>query len=211
MKSTVHNMDWQSRWQAGWVAGGILCIFLLSGCTRDKIEVAPMSQSDAALHAMGKDIADAVLRKDIERLLRYDRHDLVDPARNLVESDRKLLSDPKSDLYCYLFDTSCIPVSNGGPSVYDVLRSAKQLTIELIDFGKSDSGVEMRLLLFFDGADATIDHARLRSLALNDNYLCEKWGSKKATWLFERANDQWRAVHPPFDLETDYLCGGGGG
>jgi len=143
------------------------------------------------LHSMGKDIADAVLSKDIERLLRYDRSDLV-------EEDRKFLSNPKSDLYCYLFDASCR--YNGLPSVYDVLRGAKQLVIEVDNLGKSDDGVEHAILLFFDGT--TIDRSRLRS----PDYLCEKAWKEIVSWMFRRVNGTWQADHSPFDAETDVLC-----
>src|SRR5579863_4927657 len=64
------------------------------------------------LHELGVQIAKAVIAKDPDALLRYDRADLR-------ADDQRALKDSKSELFCYLFDTSCMQSSpQGWLSVY---------------------------------------------------------------------------------------------
>ena len=143
------------------------------------------------LRSIGKRVADAVLARDIERILRYDRPDMV-------ASDRMFLKDTKSDLYCALFDTSCI--TWGKRSVYDILRSAERLAIRVRDLGKGKDRIRYGLVLFFDAA--TIDEQRLASA----EFLCQKSGKEIVSWTFKRVSGKWESAHPPFDAETDTLC-----
>src|SRR5712691_10276708 len=52
------------------------------------------------LRLIGTKVAKAVLNRDISTLLQYDRPDLR-------ADDEIWFKDKKSDLYCFLFDTSC--------------------------------------------------------------------------------------------------------
>ncbi len=183
--------------QRSWAGLGIwACLAAGIFISAHAIDVQPeqTDKSDKALrdlHTIGKRVAQAVLARDIERVLRYDRPDLV-------AADRMLLRDTKSNLYCALFDTSCI--TWGKRSVYDVLRAAKRLTIRVRDLGKSKSGVRYSLILFFDAA--AIDEKNLAS----PEFLCEKSGTEIVSWTFKYVKGRWQSAHPPFDAETDTLC-----
>jgi len=112
------------------------------------------------LNSIGKKIAKAVLDKDIPTLLSYDRADLR-------TRDEAALKNAKSDLYCSLFDSSCI---QGGKwrSVYDKLSQARQLGIKAI-VGKSRyDGRLYGTLLFYDSA--SISDKDLGS----DDFLCQE-------------------------------------
>lgn len=162
-----------------------------------KAQSVPANQEEdkalGDLHTIGRKIAKAVLAKDIEAILRYDRPDLV-------EADRKLLSNSKNDLYCYMLDTSCITWAEGERSVYDILSKAKQLTISVRDHGKSIAGYRHAMIYFFDGS--AIDEVKLSS----QDFLCKKGGKEIATWTFEYVYGKWQSTHPPFDAETDVHC-----
>jgi hypothetical protein len=90
---------------------------------------------------MGQKIADAVLAKDIPALLNYDRHDWR-------SQDQKDLKDRSSELYCYLFDSSCIS-SKKERSVYEKMSQVRQLGIKVIDGGKSSHNHQRYAFLFF--------------------------------------------------------------
>ncbi len=77
------------------------------------------------LRKVGEAVAKAVLDKNIQALLTYDRADLR-PA------DEESLKNTKSDLYCYIFDSDCITWGSGNwRSVYDKLSQAHQLEIKV--------------------------------------------------------------------------------
>jgi hypothetical protein len=77
------------------------------------------------LRKVGEAVAKAVLDKNIQALLSYDRADL----RSV---DEVSLKNPKSDLYCYIFDSDCITWGSGNwRSVYDKLSQAHQLEIKV--------------------------------------------------------------------------------
>jgi hypothetical protein len=90
-----------------------------------------LTSSLKELQKIGIKVRDAVLSKDIETLLSFDRPDVR-------EIDRARLKDTSSDLYCMMFDTKCI--TWGHRSVYDILRTARELRIEAQDLGKGPEG-----------------------------------------------------------------------
>lgn len=140
------------------------------------------------LRDFGKRLASAVLNHDIDAILEADRADLR-------ADDRLALRDAKSDLYCFLFDTSCATVN---ASVYDILSRARRLDIDVRVFrerGKPLYG----WLLFFDATK--IQKSKLRSAS----FLCQHVG-EIASWMFVEMDGQWISAHPPFDAETDTLC-----
>jgi hypothetical protein len=144
------------------------------------------------LHQIGKVVAQAVLDRDVRVLLRYDRADLL-------AEDESSLKDAKSDLYCYLFDSSCI--SGKGRSVLDKLATSRQIAIKVIDGGKSKSnGIRYASLLFYD--KATVSERSLQSR----KFLCEHSLDEIASWTFKLVNGKWLPVTPLFDNETDTLC-----
>src|SRR6266404_7748720 len=75
------------------------------------------------LHKIGEAIAKAVLDKNIETLLSFDRADLR-------SQDEVALKNTKSSLYCYIFDSDCITWGDGDwLSIYDKLSQANRLEI----------------------------------------------------------------------------------
>src|SRR5579859_4417734 len=124
------------------VTVGVLCA---SRCLTASARASQTAKSDTqlrALHEIGKVVARAVLDKDTATLLRYDRADLR-------AEDESSLKNTKSDLYCFLFDSSCI--SGKGRSVLDKLSSSRQLAIKVVDGGKSKiDGRRYATLLFYD-------------------------------------------------------------
>jgi hypothetical protein len=140
---------------------------------------------------VGKGVAQAVLTKDIDRILRHT------PPEHLEDS-RMQLKDRTSPLYCKLFDTSCI--TWGGRSVYNILREARQLAVTIHDLGKGPDGLRYGIIFFYDGSN--IPKERLSS----PDFLCEKASKEIVSWTFKHVKGRWQGANAPFDAETDTLC-----
>jgi len=146
------------------------------------------------LRKVGEAVAKAVLDKDIQALLAYDRADLR--AQNEVS-----LNNPKSDLYCYLFDSDCITWGNGDwRSVYDKLSQAHQLEIT-VSLSRSPSDHQLYGSLFFYDAAATSE----KDLQSRD-FLCKEGPARFASWKFRLEDGRWKPVTPLFDSETRGPC-----
>jgi hypothetical protein len=149
------------------------------------------------LHKMGEAIAKAVLDKNIETLLTFDRADL----RSL---DEVSLKNTKSNLYCYIFDSECITWGDGNwRSVYDKLSQARPLEIKV---SVSSSRYDRQLYgsLFFYDASA-VSEKDLRSQA----FLCKETPASIVSWKFRLESGKWKPVNPLFDSETGAPCPGG--
>ena len=142
------------------------------------------------LRKVGEAVAKAVLDKNIQALLAYDRADL----RSV---DEVSLKNPKSDLYCYIFDSDCITWGSGNwRSVYDKLSQAHQLEIKV---SVSSSPYDRQLygsLFFYDASQ--VSEKDLRS----PDFLCKEGPANIASWKFRLENGKWRPVTPLFDSET---------
>src|SRR5712671_6098043 len=68
---------------------------------QQKSSTARKNTPSRDLHKIGEAIAKAVLDKNIETLLTFDRADLR-------SQDEESLKNTKSNLYCYIFDSVCI-------------------------------------------------------------------------------------------------------
>jgi hypothetical protein len=148
------------------------------------------------LRKVGEAVANAVLDKNIQALLAYDRADLR--AQNEVS-----LKNPKSDLYCYLFDSDCITWGNGDwRSVYDKLSDAHPLAIK-VSLSNSQYDRQLYGTLFFYDSSA-VSEKDLRS----QDFLCKEGPAKLASWRFRLENGKWKPVTPLFDSETDSFCAG---
>jgi hypothetical protein len=146
------------------------------------------------LRKVGEAVAKAVLDKNIQALLTYDRADLR-------SADEVSLKNTKSDLYCYIFDSDCITWGSGNwRSVYDKLSQAHQLEIKV---SVSSSPYDRQLYgnLFFYDASA-VSEKDLRS----PDYLCKEGPANIASWKFRFENGKWRPVTPLFDSETRGPC-----
>ena len=142
------------------------------------------------LRKVGEAVAKAVLDKNIQTLLTYDRADL----RSV---DEVSLKNPKSDLYCYIFDSDCITWGSGNwRSVYDKLSQAHQLEIKA---SVSSSPYDRQLYgnLFFYDASA-VSEKDLRS----PDFLCKEGPANIASWKFRLENGKWKPVTPLFDSEA---------
>jgi len=142
------------------------------------------------LHRMGEAIAKAVLDKNIETLLTFDRADLR-------SQDQESLKNTKSDLYCYIFDSDCITWGDGTwRSVYDKLSSAHPLKIKVV-LVNSRYDRQIYGSLFFYDASAIPE----KDLSSTD-FLCKEAPAKLASWKFRLENGKWKPVTPLFDSET---------
>jgi hypothetical protein len=142
------------------------------------------------LHKVGETVAKAVLDKDIETLLRYDRADLRSP-------DEVSLKNPKSDLYCYLFDSDCITWGDGSwRSVYDKLSRAQKLEIR-VSLSRSRADRQLYGSLLFYDASAVSD----KDLSSTE-FFCKEGPARLASWKFRLENGKWKPVTPLFDSET---------
>ena len=165
-------------------------ISLSTGQAQQKPGAAHRNAPSRDLRRVGEAVAKAVLDKNIEALLAYDRADLR-------ATDQVSLKNPKSDLYCYIFDSDCITWGSGNwRSVYDKLSQAHQLEIKV---SVTSSPYDRQLygsLLFYDAS--TVSEKDLRS----PDYLCKEGPSNIASWKFRLENGKWKPVTPLFDSET---------
>src|SRR5882757_2594862 len=149
------------------------------------------------LHKIGEAIAKAVLDKNIETLLTFDRADLR-------SQDEESLKNTKSNLYCYIFDSECITWGDGNwRSVYDKLSQANPLEIK-VSVSSSRYDRQTYGSLFFYDASA-ISEKDLRSAA----FLCKETPASVVSWKFRLESGKWKPVNPLFDSETGAPCPGG--
>ena len=161
---------------------------------KSRTSSAPQEASAARdLRLIGEKVARTVLDKDIPGLLTYDRADLR-------SEDEASLKNTKSDLYCFLFDSSCI---EGGKwvSVYDKLSQSHSLGIRAVLAKSSHDGHLYGTLLCYDRT--SISEETLGS----SDFLCKQSPRKIASWKFKLEDGKWKPVTPFFDSETDGLCG----
>jgi hypothetical protein len=158
--------------------------------TQSKCGASHRNTPSRGLRKVGESVAKAVLDKNIQTLLAYDRADLR-------SADAVSLKNPKSDLYCYIFDTECITWGGGNwLSVYDKLSQAHQLEIK-VSVSSSPYDRQTYGILFFYDASA-ISEKDLRS----PDFLCKEGPASVASWKFRLENGKWRPVTPLFDSET---------
>ena len=167
------------------------CCTLMLGCRKASETAAPAAKVEDpethALHAIGDKAATAIVAKDINTLLQYD-HDPEDQAS---------LNSKSGDLYCYLFDSTCIPEGKTR-AVYDVISTARQLGV---DPSVADvQGRHYGLLMFYDKTQ--ISSSELYS----PDFLCSDKALKQtASWHFILENGKWTTT-TLFDYKTERPC-----
>jgi hypothetical protein len=165
-----------------------------AGQAQQKSGATHRNDPGRGLRKVGEAVAKAVLDKNIQALLTYDRADLR-------SADEVSLKNTKSDLYCYIFDSDCITWGSGNwRSVYDKLSQAHQLEIKV---SVSSSPYDRQLygsLFFYDAS--VVSEKDLRSPDL----LCKEGPANIASWKFRLENGKWRPVTPLFDSETRGPC-----
>src|SRR5882762_5558988 len=163
--------------------------------TQQKSSAARRNTPSRDLHKIGEAIAKAVLDKNIETLLSFDRADLR-------SQDEVALKNTKSSLYCYIFDSDCITWGDGDwLSIYDKLSQANRLEIRV---RVARSPYDRQLyggLLFYDAS--AVSEKDLRS----PDFLCKEGPARFASWKFRLENGKWKPVTPLFVSETDGPCG----
>lgn len=112
--------------------------------------------------------------------------------------DRPGTAEPGSELYCYLFDSTCI--SWKGKSVKQIFTDAKQLRTKIIIPKLGPDRTKYAHMFFFDRK--VVDPHKLDDA----NYTCPMAGKNLVSWLFKYENSKWVPAHLPFDAETDSLC-----
>jgi len=157
---------------------------------QQKSSTARKTTPSRDLHKIGEAIAKAVLDKNIETLLTFDRVDLR-------SQDEESLKNTKSNLYCYIFDSECITWGDGNwRSVYDKLSQAHPLQIKV---SVSSSRYDRQLygsLLFYDAS--AVSEKDLHSAA----FLCKETPASIVSWKFRLESGKWKPVTPLFDSET---------
>jgi hypothetical protein len=166
------------------------CRLLPPGEAQQKSGARRRNSASRDLHQVGEAVAKAVLDKNIQTLLTYDRADLR-------AADEVSLKNTKSDLYCYIFDSDCITWGDGRwRSVYEKFSQAQQLEIK-VSLSRSPSDHQLYGSLFFYDASA-VSEKDLRSR----DFVCKEGPAKLASWKFRLENGKWRPVTPLFDSET---------
>src|SRR5258707_4392667 len=161
-----------------------------SAQAQPKSGAAHRNNTSQGLRKVGEAVAKAVLDKNIQVLLAYDRADLR-------SADEVSLKNTKSDLYCYIFDSDCITWGDGTwRSVYDKLSQAHQLEIK-VNVARSPYDRQTYGNLFFYDASA-VSEKDLRSR----DYLCKEGPRNITSWKFRLENGKWKPVTPLFDSET---------
>src|SRR5580765_8033779 len=182
-----------------------LCCFV-SGCkspqrtatitqpTPSPVVASPADEQAAALRELrviGKKIVTAVLAKDGGALLPFDRDDLR-------LQDKASIKDKNTNLYWYLFDSTCISGTKI-PSVYEKLSKAQKPEV-YASVTKSPDGRLYGLLIFYD-------KSQLSEKQLNADFVCtDKALNTISSWHFVLSGGKWNAITPSFDMETDALC-----
>jgi hypothetical protein len=168
------------------------CCGMLLGCKKAPEPTAtprgniqnPVSRE---LRTIGEKAAIALLAKDTKTLLEYD-HNAEDEAS---------LNNKSSELYCYLFETSCIPDAKR-PAVYEMVSSAPQLGIEASV--TSVQGRSYGLLMFYDKSQVSNDEL------YSPDFLCSDRALKAtASWHFVLDNEKWSTT-TLFDYKIGRSC-----
>lgn len=176
------------------IFGGVRLAAPAYPATQGQRHGSPRAATEKSLHFMAEKISKAILDKDIRTLLSYDRADLR-------SNDEISLQNPKSDLYCYLFDSDCITWGDGSwRSVYDKLSQAHPLQIKVSVTRLPSDHQLYGSLLFYDSS--SVSEQDLQS----SDFLCKEAPEKIASWKFRLERGKWKAVTPLFDAETEALC-----
>src|SRR5436190_5764127 len=90
------------------------------------------------------------------------------------------LQDPKSDIYCYLFDTTCPTLhEKKNRSVYAQMKEMKTRGVAVKRLGGKADSSNSYLLIFYDSA-------RFRAtLVKGESFLCRHAQVEVPIWTFE--------------------------
>lgn len=167
------------------------CCSMMSGCKKASEPAAPVAKvedtANRELRVIGDRVATAVVAKDINTLLEYD-HDPEDEAS---------LRNKGGDLYCYLFDSTCIPEAKRR-AVYEIFSTARQLGIDASV--ANVQGKSYGLLMFYDKSQVSDQEL------YSPDFLCSDKALKgTASWHFILANGKW-STSTLFDYKMERSC-----
>jgi hypothetical protein len=172
------------------------CCALMLGCRKTPSPVAPgpaaqtkvEDRATRELRAIGDKVTTALVARDIDTLLEFDHN----------SEDRASLKDKSGDLYCYLFDSSCITGAMKTPAVYDLFSAAPKLGIDASV--ASVDGRTYGMLMFYDKSQ--ISNQELYT----PDFLCSDKALKRtASWHFIMDHGKW-STSTLFDYKTDKPC-----
>ena len=169
----------------------VCCCGMMFGCKKGSAATSSAARvEDPATHdlrAIGDRVTAALVGRDINTLLQYD-HDPEDQAS---------LQNKSGDLYCYLFDSSCIPEVKTR-AVYDILTTTPQLAVDAST--TKVNGKQYGLLMFYD--KSKISSSELYS----PDFLCtDKALKQTASWHFVQVDGKWTSS-TLFDYKMDRSC-----
>jgi hypothetical protein len=194
------------------------------GGTKSHSDRAVNALDIKALRRSGEELRDAVIARDVEGLLRYDwrkadvrsgRCKVWAPAGAIgdgtYESDRGLLSDSQSALYCRLFDTGCL---KGYARSEHRNLDDPGLRISAVDFFRQNPMTEIHVFPFpsgpWKGTGSIIAYVapspatrKLNSLSELQRAAFDQWG-RGFMWV-ELASTScgWRYLRAPFSYPYD--------
>lgn len=171
------------------------CVCLI-GCRKGAASSVPQRQPVASrpqdpatrdLLAIGDRATTAIVARDANILLDYDHN----------PDDVASLQSKSGELYCYLFDSSCLQ-GGGGRAIYDLFSTARQLGIDASV--TNVDGKNYGLLMFYDKSQ--ISSTDLYS----PDFLCSERALKEsASWHFIMTDGKWNTT-TLFDYKTDKPC-----
>jgi hypothetical protein len=177
---------------AAMVAACAVSPVLTNGRSQERPHTAQKDQVNRDLHRVAEGLVKAVMERDIQTLLSYDRPDLR-------EQDAITLTNVKSSLYCYIFDSSCIEGSTGDwRSVYDKLKGARHLGIKVEVSRSSLDNKIYGTMTFYDRL--SVSDKNLKSLG----FFCKEYPAQIASWSFTLEEGKWKAATPFFNYGTEY-------
>jgi hypothetical protein len=192
MKQPTRNV-WGRTIRLACLSGMIAC-FLFSSLNGQQTPTKTDKALDD-LRQIGIKILDAILKKDVVALLRFE------PAKWRTEHEISL-KDRNSDFYCFLVESHPGCASFGiVPSIFESLSGARRPSFVLNDWGVQKDGNRYGLLLFYDRSITPESSIRSRK------FYCDPKNFKKiAFWTFMLVDGKWEPTTDLFNYQTDSPC-----
>ena len=192
MKEAAQNA-WGRTIRLACLGGIIVCILLprLSG------QQAPTKARGTLddLRQIAMNILDAVLKKDVATVLRYE------PAEWRTEHQNSL-GDRNSDFYCFLVESHSGCHQFGvGTSIFETISGWRRPGFVVNDWGVQRDGNRYALLLFYDRSTTSESSIRSR------RFYCDPKNFKKiAFWTFMLVDGKWESTSYLFNYASDSPC-----
>ncbi len=150
----------------------------------------------AELHLLAVDLRNAIMKHDIDTLLKYVE---VDPDHFIsLDEARRVLEDPRSPAHCLLFDTRCRldqlweTGGDGNPyqiSAREFFQKHSALSIGVRFYGSGSRRFDLAQILYvIKGSPYDSSFPKW----LNDPEHWKKWGEQYIDACLQRTADGWR-------------------